>query len=413
MVNQSGNTKKMTLTTDLENKDYVEMLFNQNDIQFKVSSIKRTSLYEKKCIQWELPPYTDTVLENFNFIKYETKLENKPKVCNLLGIKNNKNTWIHFKKSKLPKITYNLSEKKFSPKYPIYVISYKRFNKKDCLTPKFLEKMNLPYYICIRRDQKEDYKKFLTEQGWTNWTILLCNSNELGSTIQRNTCWEHSVSSGFKKFWLLDDNMEGWTYFNELKQVNINSPLCFTLLEDLIDNTNGKVGIISHNYTSDVPDGELRNPIQFNCKNYSSLLINTELLDPLNIKFRLLYNEDVDLTLQVLSNGLYTMGTNIFLVNKRPTNSNGGGNTEIYGKKTDQVNKFLQKYLCLENQWKHLNSVIPKTLQQVEQGKSKIPHHKVDYKKVMKIFNLKTELRPKVMGKFLKNYEDFGLILNI
>jgi hypothetical protein len=41
--------------------------------------------------------------------------------------------------------------------------------------------------------------------------------------------------------------------------------------------------------------------IQINTKNYSSCLINTKLLG--DIRFRLKYNEDVDLTLQILKMG--------------------------------------------------------------------------------------------------------------
>lgn len=60
---------------------------------------------------------------------------------------------------------------------------------------------------------------------------------------------------------------------------------------------------------------ELRNPFQINTKNYSSCLIDTEICG--DIRFRLKYNEDIDLTLQVLERGIKTLGFNIFLSGKK------------------------------------------------------------------------------------------------
>lgn len=401
-------SKKISITSNYteENKTTLENLLKENNIKFSIQHKKnRTSLYQKTILKWGLIPFTDNNL--VKKLKYLIPKQYKELVCNGLGIKITKQRFIHYNyDEKPPKISYQFN-KKFTPKYPIYVISHKRYNKKDCLTIKNLERMNLQYYLCIRENQEEHYRKFIEKQKYSGANILTIDIGDdiKGGTSQRNFCWKHSVSMGHKKFWLLDDNMDGWSYFNELNKVKINSPLCFTLLEDIIDNTKN-VGIISHNYLGDVPKTDLRPPLQHNCKNYSSLLINTELLDKFNIKFRLLYNEDVDLTLQVLSNGINTLGTNIILVDKKQTGSCDGGNLEIYGDKKSIHNKFQDKFNCLYNTW--ISTPIRDCIKLVKHGKDKIPHHEVNYKKISKIYNLK-EVKPIVKNNTLKTYSDYGI----
>lgn len=411
MVKREHEQISITSDNTADNKTVLDTFFNEHDIKFKFEIFKsRSNAYKSTCIKWGLPPFEDTLLGNY--IRYYIHKQHKELFCNHFGLRIDHNCYIHFKKSPKPTFTYTFA-KQYIPKYPIYVISYNRYNTHDCLTVKNLELLGLAYYLCIRKTEEEQYNKFFEDERYTNGTILTVDiGNEIkGSTTQRNYCWEHSVSHGHKKFWLLDDNMNGWSYFNELRKVKINSGLCFSVLESIIDNT-ANVGIISHNYYGDVPETDLRNPLQHNCKNYSSLLINTALLDKYNIKFRLLYNEDVDLTLQVLSHGLNTLGTNFLLTNKSNTGDCKGGNQEIYGDIKSKHHKFLDKYKCLANEWNWLNDKIPATLKMVEHRKEKIPHHKVDYKNVCKIFGVQ-EVIPLHPHKQLKTYADFGITMKM
>lgn len=404
--------RDISITTDdnEENKIIIENFLNENNINFtyEITKKKCDKLYKKCCIIWGLLPFTDDFL--VKYIKYYIPKEHKDLFCKTFNLPINKQNWVHFNITNRPKFTYTY-QKKYIPNYPIYVISHKRYNKKDCLTVKNLELLGLSYYICIRKNQQQEYEKFFEEQKYNNGNILIIDITDevKGGTTQRNFCWKHSVSHGHKKFWLLDDNMDGWFYFNELQQVKMTSPLCFTLLEDIIDNTQN-VGIISHNYIGDIPSCEMRPPLQHNCKNYSSMLINTELLDKHNIKFRLLYNEDVDLTLQILSKGLNTLGTNIILTDKMTTGSCKGGNEEIYGNVKSNDNKFLDKFNCLFNEWSWLNDRLKNTITMTTHTKNKIPHHKLNYKKITKIFNLK-EVKPLRPHKKLKSYEDFAITM--
>jgi hypothetical protein len=178
----------------------------------------------------------------------------------------------------------------------------------------------------------------------------------------------------------------------------VDNGIVFTSLEKLIDNVKEKVGIIGHNYHMDVPATTMRNPITVNSKVYSSMLINTEILDKLDIKFRLKYNEDVDLVLQCLKNKIKTISLNVFVANKKSTLSVKGGNTDtIY----DNGKKFQDKVDCLLEKWgSEYVSVIVK-------HKDERPHHKVDYDK----FNLDKTITPIIKYRNQKSYDDFGIVI--
>ena len=128
----------------------------------------------------------------------------------------------------------------------------------------------------------------------------------------------------------------------------------------MINNCIENIGIISHNYNHDTPKHQLLMPYYINCRNYSSLLINSKLLNNYDIKWRLKYNEDVDLTIQCITKGIKTISTNFFLSGKKPTKTCKGGNTDtIYNNLKNTDDKFKDKFDCLYNTWKTNELVEP------------------------------------------------------
>ena len=287
------------------------------------------------------------------------------------------------------------------PKYPIYVVSYKRSHLRGG-TIDHLEKMGLKYYVCIQKRERQYYEEARTKNNWTGCTLLYSCDTDDGSTQQRNTCWEHSLGIS-NKFWLLDDNIAGWCYYNLMNIVKIHDPRVFTELEKLIDNILEPVGLISHNYTFDVRETNMRSPIQINTKNYSSCLINTKLLGD-DIRFRLKYNEDVDLTLQILKRGYKTISMNIFTCNKNPTTANSGGNSDIYGNGT----KFQEKYDCLKNHWDQEDQRISQFINQRIKHKDKRVHLEVDYKQLCKLLDNTKDITP-LQNMSQKSYQELGI----
>lgn len=373
----------------------VEHILKENNISFKVNKNKKKN-FQSTLLKWNLPPFEDVDITEKN-VKISVDKSLYEKVVELLKPeKTFKNKWIHYNKIPFEKIKYDLSIN-FFPKYPIYIISLNRFQLNRCFTIKTLEKMNVKYRLCVMTREVGDYRKTLDDNSFTNCVDIISVDDNfgLGGTPQRNKCWEHSKSLGFSKFWLLDDNIDGYYYFNLMNKVRFENGLVFQSLENLIDNVKEPVGIIGHCYFFDVRKDKIRPPIQLNTKVYSSMLINTELLDKHNIKFLLKYNEDVDLVLQCLKNKLNSISCNIFLCNKLPTLFVKGGNTDtIY----DNGKKFQDKLDCLIEKWGDI-------VETVKKHKDERPHHKVDYSKL----NKNKVITPIIKYTKLNTYEKLGI----
>jgi len=334
----------MTFTINTSTRDTLEKILKDNSIPYTIK-FNRKQNFDIQIHKWGLPPFEDLDFTTENVIfKVDKKLY--PKVVDLLKPEcKKKNIFMHFNKKVGEKINYNFLFQ-FKPKYPIYIISLNRYQIERCFTIKHLEMMKVKYRLCVMKNEVKNYRELIDKNDFKYCIeiISISNNYDLGGTPQRNRCWEHSVKLGYSKFWLLDDNIDGYYYFNRLQKIKVDNGIVFTSLEKLIDNVKEKVGIIGHNYWMDVPATTMRNPITVNSKVYSSMLINTEILDKLDIKFRLKYNEDVDLVLQCLKNKIKTISLNVFVANKKSTLSVKGGNTDtIY----DNGKKFQDKVDCL------------------------------------------------------------------
>ena len=89
-----------------------------------------------------------------------------------------------------------------NPKHPIYIISKGRW---DCrLTSKALERINVPYHIVIEPQEYEQYANVINPK---KILVLPFSNLEQGSIPARNWVWEHSISIGAKRHWILDDNI--------------------------------------------------------------------------------------------------------------------------------------------------------------------------------------------------------------
>ena len=382
----------MKLRTMASYEEYITNLFIKNNITYSIE-LKTEKSYEDSIMKYHLPPCEPICMEHIVIFTINPK--DKAFIQSLLNQHPDNHNYINYNIVK-PKVSYRMLSYNI-PKYPIYIVSYKRYDIKKRLTWNFLEEMQIPYYICVQEQEKIQYEQMVYGFKYCIAIITSTNTTE-GSYIQRNTCLSHS---SMQKCWILDDNIQGWYYYNLNQKIQLNHSIIFNVLENIMDHTNN-IGIISHCYYMDVPSTTMRSPIQVNTKNYSSCLINRDLLLKHNIQFRLKYNEDVDLTIQCLSQQIQTISTNIFLCNKLSTGSVAGGNTDIYD------NKMHLKYQCLEDTWKHLPlGCISKT---TTKHKDNRVHHKVNYRKICKYFNTSYDIAFDDIPKKY-TYEDFGIKL--
>ena len=368
----------MKIHSETKYENELETILDENKIPYKKFVDKVNKKY-KTYYTPKLPEYTFDEKYISNHVIYEiSKKEWKQEYFSLFGKIPSKLNYIHYKdfssvKGKNIDCCIDTTIKK--PNFPIYVISYQRHEK--FYTIKYLEEMELNYFLCIKEKEVLSYVTRLETLGYKYYELLVMNEeyekkeNNIGnyaSIPQRNKCWEHSVTNGHKSHWILDDNIDGFYIYNKQCKVSYNHFSFFTYMEIFRENVIESVGLVSPNYKWDFPDIDYRQPFNINRKNYSCILVNTELLDKYRIRWRKTYNEDVRLTLDCLLNGIRTIGFNQFLINKKPTGSVHGGNEEIY--KKHSIEGFRDKFNEIKEEF-------PDLIRSIKKHKDGRMHHSI------------------------------------
>lgn len=229
------------------------------------------------------------------------------------------------------------------PKYPVYVISKGRFE--NCLTAKFMAADKLDYHLVVEPQEADEYiKRFGSEHVY----VLPFSNLGLGGIPARNWVWEHAKSQGFARHWIFDDNIRNIIRRYKARRLKCNSNPALAAVEDFTDRYEN-IAICGLNYTMFCADRRKIQPFFLNNHVYSCLLIRNDLPH----RWRGRYNEDTDLCLQVLADGLCTVLVNAFLIDKMQTMKMAGGNaTELY--KGDGRLKMAR---ALERVWPYVVSV--------------------------------------------------------
>jgi hypothetical protein len=224
--------------------------------------------------------------------------------------------------------------------YPIYIISKGRY--KNPLTAKFFIDYGIDFQVVVEPQEKIYYQKVL---GKNRVTELPFSNLGLGGFPARNFCWEDSIRQGAKMHWIFDDNISGFAKWVNSKKVYINEgykPLLY--VESFAHKNNIDLSGFEYRYFVAKPP---KTPFKVNCHVYSAMLIKNEL----PYRWRLKYNEDVDLCLQILHNGGTTASCTYYMTNKTSTAAKmkGGNQDELY--KGNDPKKKLLKAKMLEAVW--------------------------------------------------------------
>lgn len=217
-----------------------------------------------------------------------------------------------------------------NPNYPLYIVSKGRHETMH--TSRSLTRMKVPHYITVEPQEVEAYTKALETFKLSKYATILelpFSNLGVGSYPARNFAWDHSISIGAKRHWCIDDNITDFYRLHKNQRVRVESGAIFRAAEDFVDRYEN-VPVSGFNYRFFIAPNSKYPPYYLNTKVYSCILIENSCPH----RWRLKYNEDVDLCLQVLKAGYCTIQFNAFLSGKAATQTVGGGNTqELYGKK--------------------------------------------------------------------------------
>tara|TARA_R100000951_G_scaffold100237_1_gene90977 strand:- start:2289 stop:3137 length:849 start_codon:yes stop_codon:yes gene_type:complete len=251
-------------------------------------------------------------------------------------------------------------------KYPIYIVSKGRWE--NPVTAKRFIKDGLDFKVLVEPQEYDNYCNSLGEK----YILKLPFSNlGVGSYPARNYGWEHSIQNGHKRHWMFDDNIYKFRRVLKGKKIPCNAGIAIKVAEDFTDRYLN-IGISGFNYSTFVVRGSSDDkPFRLNTHVYSAMLMSNEM----PFRWRLKYNEDVDLCLQALHNKLCTVLFSAFTVDKVSTvaKMKGGNQTELY--KDNAFEKKVLKSKSLQEVWPQYAET------KMRYGR---PHHWVSWKKYFK-----------------------------
>ena len=147
-----------------------------------------------------------------------------------------------------------------------------------------------------------------------------------GSIPARNWVWEHALEVGSARHWILDDNIDGFFRLYQNLKTPAATGAIFRAMEEFSDRYDN-VALSGPNYFMFAPRKTIIPPFTANTRIYSCILIRNDI----PYRWRGRYNEDTDLSIRVLKDGLCTILFNAFLAMKSTTMTMKGGNTdELY-----------------------------------------------------------------------------------
>jgi hypothetical protein len=228
------------------------------------------------------------------------------------------------------------------PKYPIYIISKGRAPSR--LTSRALDKMRVPYRIVV---EPQEYAEYAAVIDPSKILTLPFSNLEQGSIPARNWVWEHSISDGHERHWILDDNINGFVRFDKNRKIRAETGAVFRACEEFVDRyTNVPMSGMNYRFFGMQQRKQHHKPFQLNTRVYSCILLTNDV----PYRWRGRYNEDTDLSLRILKDGYCTVLFNAFLCNKQATMTMKGGNTEALYQLDGQKDGRLEMARSLQQQ---------------------------------------------------------------
>ena len=220
-----------------------------------------------------------------------------------------------------------------NPRFPLYIPSKGR--AATATTPRFLDTIGVPYRLVVEAAQMDDYAQYFPAdklleldasfQDQYDTFDDLGNTKSKGPGPARNFIWAHSMSLGYPWHWVMDDNITLFARLHQNERIPVGDGTIFHAMETFCLRYKN-IGMAGPQYWMFAPSRSKLPPFVTGTRIYSCNLIRNDL----PFRWRGRYNEDTDLSLNMLKAGWVTVQFNAFLQYKLTTQVLGGGNTEAF-----------------------------------------------------------------------------------
>ena len=220
-----------------------------------------------------------------------------------------------------------------NPRFPIYIPSKGRSESR--ITIRALEAIGVGYSVVVEEQEYRDYaaavpkERILVLDRRYQENYEACDdegdAKSKGPGPARNFAWEHAIAAGADWHWVMDDNIKGFFRLNNNLKVPVADGTILRCMEDFVLRYKN-IAMAGPNYFMFASRKHSRPPFTLNTRIYSCNLVR----NGLPFRWRGRYNEDTDLSLQMLKAGWCTVQFNAFLQYKLPTQTVKGGNTDAF-----------------------------------------------------------------------------------
>jgi hypothetical protein len=205
------------------------------------------------------------------------------------------------------------------PRYPIFVPTKGRYAAP--YTIRALEQIGVSFHPVVQPQERDAYASIVGDPS----QIIVLPHDIDGLVPTRNWIWDYAQKLEVPRFWTFDDNIRAFYRLYQNTFARFTNASFLLAIEDFADRYEN-LAICGMQYFMFVKRKQKIAPLVLNTRIYSNMLIET------NIPYRNrgIYNDDTDLCLRVLKDGLCTAEFQAFLVEKLTTMTVKGGNTPIY-----------------------------------------------------------------------------------
>jgi len=273
------------------------------------------------------------------------------------------------------------------PRFPVYVPTKGRY--KNPLTIRFLMADGVPFKAVVEPQEEHLYAPVCGPEN-----LLVLPHRDKGLAPTRNWIWEHAKEQGAEWFWMFDDNIDEIRRLWCGERISCDAGPAMRACEDFTLRYEN-MALTGMNYrTFARPTSPA---YRKNVHVYSNQLLRTALPH----RFRLLYNDDTDLCLQLLTDGWCTALINVFMIDKRATMSTKGGNwTDETGPINYQGDGRLKMARVLEATWPGIVET---------KWRFGRPQHVVHWGRFKQEWRLRDDVDPAT----LTGWNDYGLKLKV
>jgi len=214
------------------------------------------------------------------------------------------------------------------PIFPIYIPSKGRAGKTPAT--KMFDKYGVPYRVIVEPQDHDNYAAHLDPAK-----LITLPDNNRGLVYARNFIKDHAVNAGAARHWQFDDDVRAMRRMHKGHRIYMDAGMALAIAEQFTERYTN-IALTAFNEGGFLPcNGTTQTqwpPFRLNYRCYTCFLMRNDIPN----RWRHRYNEDTDMTLQVLGDGWCTVLMNTLQFQGGTTNYGGkvtkvkGGQQQVY-----------------------------------------------------------------------------------